>query len=93
MLDEDPEVRDAFTNSLPVAGQSGTLARRMRGTAAAGRCRAKTGTLTSVSALSGYCFVGSEHVVAFSFLMNRVNLNRARVAQDRMTALLARYTP
>src|SRR6266550_3628003 len=30
---------------LAVAGRSGTLARRMRDTAAAGRCQAKTGTL------------------------------------------------
>ena len=44
-----------FRLSLPMAGREGTLASRMRGTAAEGRCRAKTGTLTGVSALSGYC--------------------------------------
>jgi serine-type D-Ala-D-Ala carboxypeptidase/endopeptidase (penicillin-binding protein 4) len=86
--------RDAWINSLAVAGRSGTLARRMRGTAARGRCQAKTGTLNGVSALSGYCFQGADdadHAVVFSLLMNRVDVNRAHVVQDRMTALMARF--
>jgi serine-type D-Ala-D-Ala carboxypeptidase/endopeptidase (penicillin-binding protein 4) len=91
---EQRRLRDAWVNSLAVAGRSGTLARRMRGTAARGRCHAKTGTLNGVSALSGYCFQGSEdadHAVVFSLLMNRVDVNRAHVIQDRMAALIARY--
>jgi D-alanyl-D-alanine carboxypeptidase len=44
-----PLVRD-----LPVAGRSGTLAEEMQGTVAAGRVRAKTGTLDDVKALSGW---------------------------------------
>jgi serine-type D-Ala-D-Ala carboxypeptidase/endopeptidase (penicillin-binding protein 4) len=86
--------RDAWIDSLAVAGRSGTLARRMRGTAARNRCHAKTGTLNGVSALSGYCFQGAEdadHAVVFSLLMNRVDVNRAHVVQDRMAALMARY--
>ena len=87
-------LRDAWVGSLAVAGRSGTLAHRMRGTAARGRCHAKTGTLDGVSALSGYCFQGPEdadHAVIFSLLMNRVDVNRAHVVQDRMAALIARY--
>ena len=38
-----------------MAGRTGTIATRMRGTAAQDRCRAKTGTLRDVSALAGYC--------------------------------------
>ena len=86
--------RDAWIDSLAVAGRSGTLARRMRGTAARNRCHAKTGTLNGVSALSGYCFQGPEdadHAVVFSLLMNRADVNRAHVVQDRMAALMARY--
>jgi D-alanyl-D-alanine carboxypeptidase/D-alanyl-D-alanine-endopeptidase (penicillin-binding protein 4) len=93
MLEQDEPVRDAFLDSLAVAGGSGTLARRMRGTAAQGNCIGKTGTLTGVSALSGYCEVAPDRFVAFSILMNRVDVGRAHVAQDRMTALIARYTP
>jgi D-alanyl-D-alanine carboxypeptidase/D-alanyl-D-alanine-endopeptidase (penicillin-binding protein 4) len=81
-----------FVESLPVAAREGTLADRMRGTAAAGRCRAKTGTLTGVSALSGYCFNASGKVMVFSILMNGVgDLSRARLMQDQMAALIARY--
>ncbi|HEX2128490.1 MAG TPA: D-alanyl-D-alanine carboxypeptidase/D-alanyl-D-alanine-endopeptidase [Solirubrobacterales bacterium] len=86
--------RDAapFRDSLPVAGREGTLADRMRGTAAEGECAAKTGTLNGVSALSGYCEAGA-HTVAFSLLMNSVNVDAARDAQDEIAAAIARYQP
>jgi serine-type D-Ala-D-Ala carboxypeptidase/endopeptidase (penicillin-binding protein 4) len=92
---EQTRLRDAFVDSLATAGREGTLARRMRGTAAAGRCQAKTGTLNGVSALSGICFKGGrdeEHGVVFSMLMNSVDTDAARRVQDRMTALIARYS-
>lgn len=93
-LDQE-RLRDAWIDSLAVAGRTGTVARRMRGTAASGNCHLKTGTLTGVSALSGYCFRGgddADHAVIFSLLMNRTDVNRAHVVQDRMAALIARYT-
>jgi D-alanyl-D-alanine carboxypeptidase/D-alanyl-D-alanine-endopeptidase (penicillin-binding protein 4) len=86
---QDPAVGDAYVDSLAVAGRSGTLRRRMRGTAAKGRCRAKTGTLRGVSALSGYCFRG-ERPIVFSFLMSG-DVGSAHRAQDRMAALVARF--
>jgi serine-type D-Ala-D-Ala carboxypeptidase/endopeptidase (penicillin-binding protein 4) len=88
MLDHD--AHEAFESSLPVAGREGTVRGRMRGTAAQGRCRAKTGTLTGVSALSGYCEAGDGPVV-FSILMNRADVTAARILQDRMVAAIARY--
>lgn len=88
-MDASPD-GPVFERSLPVAGRSGTLRRRMRGTAAAGRCRAKTGTLTGVSALAGYCDAPSGRL-AFAFLMNGVDVTAARSRQDRMTAALAAY--
>ena len=93
MLREDEPVRDAFLDSLAVAGRTGTLARRMRGTAAGGRCIGKTGTLDGVSALSGYCLVAPERLIVFSVLMNKVNVGRAHRAQDRIASLVAGYTP
>ena len=84
---------DAFVESLPVAGREGTLDERMEGTAAAGRCRAKTGTIDGVSALSGYCDAGHGRV-AFSMLMNGVgDYDAARYIQDKMTIEIARYRP
>jgi D-alanyl-D-alanine carboxypeptidase/D-alanyl-D-alanine-endopeptidase (penicillin-binding protein 4) len=87
-LADDP----SFEPSLAVAGRTGTIATRMRGTAAQDRCRAKTGTLSDVSALAGYCTTTSGERVAFAFLMNYVNVYGARILQDRMATALAKYT-
>ncbi len=81
-----------FIQGLPLSGAEGTVARRMRGSAAQRRCRVKTGTLTGVSALSGYCFNRSGRVVAFSILMNGVySTYSAQRAQDRIAAAVAGY--
>jgi D-alanyl-D-alanine carboxypeptidase/D-alanyl-D-alanine-endopeptidase (penicillin-binding protein 4) len=75
--------------SLPIAGRDGTLASRMRSGPARGHCRAKTGTLTGVSALSGYCVTRSHRTLAFSVLMNNANVYTARSIQDRVAQALA----
>ncbi|MEA2439781.1 MAG: hypothetical protein QOH76_1205, partial [Thermoleophilaceae bacterium] len=81
----------AFYASLPIAGRDGTLAGRMRSGPARGRCRAKTGTLTAVSALSGYCISRSGRTLAFSVLNNNANIYTARSIQDRVAQALAGY--
>jgi D-alanyl-D-alanine carboxypeptidase/D-alanyl-D-alanine-endopeptidase (penicillin-binding protein 4) len=81
---------EAYRRSLPLAGREGTVAGRMRGTAAEGNCRTKTGTISGVSALSGYCDAGPDRI-AFSILMNGVDTTRARSAQDGMASMIARY--
>lgn len=91
-MDETPSSA-AFRDSLAVAGRTGTLRRRMRGTPAANRCRGKTGTLNSVSTLAGYCDTRAGGRVAFAILMNRIGVAGAHQLQDRMTAALARYAP
>ncbi|WP_320672498.1 D-alanyl-D-alanine carboxypeptidase/D-alanyl-D-alanine-endopeptidase [Patulibacter defluvii] len=75
--------------ALPQAGRSGTLRRRMRGTAAVGRCQAKTGTLNGVSALAGYCTTKRGRDVAFAILQNGSSLASAHRFQDRFVARLA----
>jgi D-alanyl-D-alanine carboxypeptidase/D-alanyl-D-alanine-endopeptidase (penicillin-binding protein 4) len=90
-VDGQPSVARAFEESLAVAGRTGTLKRRMRATAAAGACRAKTGTLRWTSALAGICTTRAGGRVAFAFLMNGVSPVAARGLQDRMAAALARY--
>ena len=89
---KDEQNAAAFRDSLPVAGREGTVADRMHGTAAEGNCATKTGTLSDVSALSGYCDAGG-HTVVFSTLMNDANVDAARRAQDRIAAAVARYQP
>jgi D-alanyl-D-alanine carboxypeptidase/D-alanyl-D-alanine-endopeptidase (penicillin-binding protein 4) len=83
----DPGVRPELLASLPVAGRNGTLADRMRGTAAAGVVLAKTGTTDNASALSG--FVRDRYV--FSILENGdpVDWDWARLSQDRFAIVLA----
>jgi D-alanyl-D-alanine carboxypeptidase/D-alanyl-D-alanine-endopeptidase (penicillin-binding protein 4) len=80
-----------FVDSLAVVGRTGTLSRRLRGTAAASRCRGKTGTLHDVSNLAGYCTAADGHLLAFAFLMNRISPGFAHGLQDQMTLAVARY--
>ncbi|CAN5552882.1 hypothetical protein BH10ACT11_BH10ACT11_13840 [soil metagenome] len=87
----EKRLRQAVPASLSIAGRDGTLAGRMRGTAAEGRCRGKTGTLDGVSALSGYCS-RHGHTIAFSILMNGISDATAHNAQDAMVAAIARYS-
>ena len=74
---------DEFIQDLALTGHEGTVDDRMHGTAAYGRCRTKTGTISGVSNLSGYCFNRSGRVVVFSILMAGVgNLSLARFVED-----------
>lgn len=84
-------VGPAFRASLARFGATGTLARRLRGTAAAKRCMGKTGTINGVSALSGYCRARDGGLVAFSFLENRVSPLSAKRREDRMVRVIANY--
>ena len=80
-----------FTDSLAVAGETGTLQDEMRGTFAQGRCRGKTGTLQAVSNVVGYCQARDGHTLAYAFLMNSIDPNYAHPIQDRMQVTLAQY--
>ena len=64
----DPRIGPELMQSLSVGGVDGTTRNRFRGTLAAHRVRAKTGTLSGVSCLSG--FVGdASDVLVFSILV------------------------
>lgn len=87
------DVREPLLASLPVAGATGTLSRRMKGTVAEGRVRAKTGSLWGVSSLSGYVGAADECAVTFSMLMNNYRCEGAAVRelQDRACIALVRH--
>jgi serine-type D-Ala-D-Ala carboxypeptidase/endopeptidase (penicillin-binding protein 4) len=88
---EDP-AGDDFVQDLALAGKEGTVDDRMHGTAAYARCRTKTGTISGVSNLSGYCFNKSGRVMAFSILMAGVgSLGLAHLDQDRIAGAVAGY--
>jgi D-alanyl-D-alanine carboxypeptidase/D-alanyl-D-alanine-endopeptidase (penicillin-binding protein 4) len=83
----DPDLQQPLWLALPVAGVSGTLEDRMRRAPARGAVRAKTGTTSRASALSGY--VRDRYV--FAVLQNGlpVAASSARKAQDRFASALA----
>lgn len=87
---------DTYRNSLPVAGVDGTLQNRMKGTAAEGSVRAKTGTLRYVYTLSGYVTTAAGERLAFSIMLNNYyDSNRSASVRDEIDAipiLLAAFT-
>jgi len=79
-----------FVSALPVAGRDGTIRWRMEGTPAAGRLRAKTGTLEGVTSLSGYVEAAGGDRLAFAVLVNDHNGQARTVrAVDEMGSVLA----
>jgi D-alanyl-D-alanine carboxypeptidase/D-alanyl-D-alanine-endopeptidase (penicillin-binding protein 4) len=75
----------AFRTSLPT-GDQGTLEHRLRGV----RVRAKTGTLASVSALSGYVFLRrAGRFAQFSILSRGLPKSRAVRIEDRIVRILS----
>ncbi len=87
----------AFRYSLPVAGNrtrsiGGTLRNRMNGTSAANNARAKTGTLTGVTALSGYVRGKGGRLYAFSMLSEHGG-NSPRPVENALVVALANHRP
>ncbi len=78
-------------SDLAVAGSTGTLSERMRNTGAAGRCQGKTGTLTGVSNLVGYCQARDGHLLAFAWFTDGIATAYAHTIQDHMTISVADY--
>lgn len=75
--------------ALPIAGQDGTLKKRMTGPYTNGKVKAKTGTLTGISSLAGYLTTANGHVLAFSIINQGVLKNAdGRGFQDRVCTAL-----
>lgn len=81
-----------YRASLPVAGVSGTLKNRFRDTPAQGILQAKTGSMSGVSALSGYLNGPNFSPLVFSIMVNQSDQSGAvlRQAIDEMVLLLTR---
>jgi D-alanyl-D-alanine carboxypeptidase/D-alanyl-D-alanine-endopeptidase (penicillin-binding protein 4) len=65
----------AYLDSLPVAGQDGTLDWRFSRSAAKGKIRAKTGTLSHVTALAGYAETVDGRNLAFAVFVNNFGVS------------------
>ena len=82
-------IYDHLAPSLPIAGVDGTLEKRMRGTVAQGNVRAKTGTVTGISSLAGYCTAANGHQLCFSIINQGVMRGAdGKAFQDRVCVAL-----
>src|SRR6185436_3442530 len=90
----DPRVGPEIIQSLSIGGIDGTTRNRFKGTLAARRVRAKTGTLAGKSCLSGLVGDGQD-VLAFSILVQglrgRRSLGAVRGAQVNCVNAMMRY--
>lgn len=87
---------EAWYAALPVAGNperfvGGTLRSRMVDTAAANNLRGKTGSLTSVTALSGYVTNADGRELTFSMVSNNY-LDSPRSIEDALGVTLASWS-
>ncbi|MBO8163874.1 MAG: D-alanyl-D-alanine carboxypeptidase/D-alanyl-D-alanine-endopeptidase [Brevibacillus sp.] len=89
----DQEAFRFFYDSLPIAGVDGTLEKRMKGTPAENNVRAKTGTLTGVSSLSGYVTTRDGERLVFSIMTNghMGDTDKLKELEDRLAVALAQY--
>ena len=91
VLDAMRRHKDAglFYDALPIAGVDGTIAGRMKGSAAERNVHAKTGTVDKARSLSGYVTTADGRALLFSFLCNNFSVPSREV--DRVTdAILVR---
>lgn len=81
--------------ALPIAGVDGTLAYRMRQTAAENNVHAKTGSMSYVSCLAGYVTSASGERLAFAIMLNNYDRpdDAPRISSDvdAIAVLLANY--
>ncbi len=87
----DHEYRSYYIESFPLAGVVGTIDARMIGTIAEGNVRAKTGTMTNVSSLSGYTWTQSGVPIIFSVMVNNyiIPTSKVRKYQDQIAVILS----
>ena len=82
-----------FLMALPIAGVDGSLAARMKGTAAEGNLRAKTGTMSNIRSLAGYVTARNGEHLAFAILINNFEGTSAAANQaiDAIAVRLAEF--
>jgi D-alanyl-D-alanine carboxypeptidase/D-alanyl-D-alanine-endopeptidase (penicillin-binding protein 4) len=83
-------IRDLYV-SLPIAGEDGTLKKRMKDGPAHINVRAKTGTVTGVSSLAGYAVAANNHMLVFSIINQGImKADDGRNFQDKVCNALCK---
>ncbi len=87
------DTREFWWEMQAIAGEDGTLRRRMDGTAAEGKVRGKTGLVYAVRTLSGYAETGAGELLAFSFMCNAHQRSSSEVdgIYDDILVMLAEH--
>ncbi|MEW6196782.1 MAG: D-alanyl-D-alanine carboxypeptidase/D-alanyl-D-alanine-endopeptidase [Bacteroidota bacterium] len=90
---EEPELFVKLYNSFPISGFDGSLQKRMINSNSFRKVRAKTGTLSGVSNLSGYMTNKNNHVIAFTIMIQNYvgSAQTARAVQDRISEIIYNY--
>ncbi len=82
---ENREIYDHLYPTLPIAGVDGTLEKRMTSGVCRGNVHAKTGTVTGVSTLGGFCQASNGHTLCFAILnQGLVRASDGRAFQDKV---------
>ncbi len=82
----------SYLSTLSIAGVDGTLAKRMRGTAAANNLMAKTGTHRDVSSLAGYTNTLDGEIFLFAFVFNGSNVGIYKQLENDISSIISNYT-
>ena len=87
----DKRIFETLYDCLPIAGVDGSLDERMRRGAAHDNVRAKTGTVTGISSLAGYCTAANGHVLCFSIINSGIRYKSSgRNFQDKICQAMCR---
>ncbi|MEM7106033.1 MAG: D-alanyl-D-alanine carboxypeptidase/D-alanyl-D-alanine-endopeptidase [Bacteroidota bacterium] len=85
---KDQGIYSYFYESLPIAGQNGTLKNMLKGTAAEGKLRAKSGSMSRVRSYSGYVRTKSGKMLSFSIIANHF-LGKSSLMRKKMETIMA----
>ncbi|MFN7980247.1 MAG: D-alanyl-D-alanine carboxypeptidase/D-alanyl-D-alanine-endopeptidase [Vicinamibacterales bacterium] len=90
----NPQGREAYMATLPVAGRPGMLERRMKGTLAEGNATAKTGSFTNARALAGFVTTRDGEPLAYSLIANHYGIPTANIdrVMDAIVVSLAEFS-
>ncbi|KTD61106.1 D-alanyl-D-alanine carboxypeptidase/D-alanyl-D-alanine endopeptidase [Legionella spiritensis] len=89
----DKQLKPIFLKILPRMGVAGTLKDRMKNTILENRVLAKTGTMSDITAISGYLLTADGKTLVFSIIVNGVhgNIYAAKAVEDQILLAIARH--
>jgi len=88
-----------YISALPVAGRDGTLSKRLQKPSEQGFIRAKTGTMSGITSLSGYMYTTNAHTLAFAIYINKGPTTKTKITWhyaslvDKLCSFFLKQTP